>query len=57
MYLIIRFYDDLTSNNEIARYITLVFSAIAVYLEDPHCIGVKVVNLSSGETIVNYWAK
>ena len=57
MYQIIRIYDDFTSINETAKYITLIFSAIAIYLEDPHCIGVKVINLSSGEVIVNYWAK
>lgn len=56
MFQIIRIYDDFTSMNETTKYITDAFASIAIYLEDPHCVGIKIVDLEKGLVITNYWA-
>ena len=55
MYTILRIYSDFVSATEKTDAIINAFSACAIYLEDPDCIGVKVWNTNSGEIIVDYW--
>lgn len=58
MYKVLRIYNDLSTicedgGNDFGRILT----ALAIYLEDPACVGVKVWYSEDGELVVDYWKK
>ena len=54
MYLIIRCYEDITSATEIASDFLSVLRACEIYLEDPDCCIVKVIDNKTGKVVVDY---
>lgn len=55
MYAIKRLYSDLTSVTENADTIGNVFSACAIYVEDPDCIRIKAWNTNNDLIVIDYW--
>lgn len=56
MYKVLRIYDDLTTICEDGgdNFISIL-NALAIYLEDPMCVGVKVWRSEGGKLVVDYW--
>lgn len=54
-YQLIRRYNDNTIMSENTNELPALFRAIAIYLEDPNCIQIKVIDIMVHETIVKYW--
>lgn len=54
-YHLIRRYNDNTIMSENTNELPALFAAIAIYLEDPNCIQIKVIDNMTNETIVKYW--
>lgn len=54
MYTILRVYDDFGAVTETGDDITNIFSACAIYAEDPSLITLKVWNTKDGTFIVDY---
>lgn len=55
MYTILRVYGDFTTVTETSDNITNIFSACAIYAEDPDLITLKVWNTKDGTLIVDYY--
>lgn len=54
-YHLIRRYNDNTIMSKNTNELPALFAAIAIYLEDPNCIQIKVIDNITNETIVKYW--
>ena len=53
-YMIIRVYDDCYHGTDYASTVSSALSACAIYLEDPSCFSVKIIDCTTGELILNY---
>lgn len=55
MFMLIRAYNDLTSSSERTDNIILALNASAIYLEDPECCMIKIVDMTTGKVVMDYW--
>lgn len=56
MYKVFKIYDDMeTICEDGGDDFCKVLNALAIYLADPSCIGVKVWRADNGEIIIDYW--
>ena len=55
MFMIIRAYNDFTSSTEHANDIVSALNASAIYLEDPNCWMIKIIEVANGKVIMDYW--
>lgn len=56
MFQIIRVYDDGGAITDNASNIINALNACAIYLEDPSCIVVKIIDRTNNKTVMEYWA-
>jgi hypothetical protein len=56
-YQITRTYKDSQFFTENVDNIASAFAAAAIYLEDPDCISIMIMNAETHCIIVNYWAE
>ncbi len=53
-YQLIRVYNDLASTTESSDSITTLLSAAAIYLEDPDCITVEIIDRINDKVILDF---
>lgn len=55
MYQVIRAYNDFTSASEHTDSIINALTAAAIYLEDPDCFTVKIVDVKNEKIVMDYY--